>query len=518
MSKLEKDIVLSDLVAALGEEYVSNDPAIRIPYSRDQTSNAWDHFRLPDYVVMPENTEEVQRVVVIANKHKIPVIPWSTGANVAGKTIPIQGGIMMEFKRMNQLTIDESTMTATVQPYVPQLRLQVEAKKRGLRTDLPGAPSSTGVISNFCTTFGFHFKSNKYGWGAEKIVGLEMVLPTGEILRTGYLALNEYGAENVAANALGMDLNGLPYNSFGQFGIVTQMTVKLFPRIKPEHGTKKIVFANFREFENAVKAYAEVSKEELGIGMGAAGPAYWTACFPFGKREDMLSFLKKSHPMGILVWVEIEGTKNQIDYQEKQVRQIFTNYKAEFVAGDLLSQIISSTNDEELKQIIKRMKRLFGQEFDPYWVKRSRGLMDFSETPTRAFALIGGLHMREVTNTAEYYLKQYKIWKELLKKYNYKGADEGLWSMFLSNYGANNWVCELDMLWDPQNMEARLPKKNISKALIPEYLKLGNYHHDSHGIEWDYLGPHYGVQYEIVKQMKRLFDPNNIMHRGIYYP
>ena len=525
-----KDPILEDLISVLGKEYVSNDPAIRVPYSRDQTSSAWDKFRYPDYVVLPESTEEIQRIVTIANKYKISIIPWTTGANVAGKTIPIAGGIQMEFKRMNKLEIDEETMSATVEPYVPILRLQAEAKKKGLRTDLPGAPSSVGVISNFCTTKGFHFHSNKYGWGADKIIGLEMVLPTGEILRTGHLARDLNGAEIVAANSLGMDLNGLPYNSFGTFGIVTKMSIKLYPRADPAasrktekalkpHLDKFLLFATFAKFENAVKAYAECAKLELGIGQGCAGPAYWTSCLPVGTRQEMLSILEKVYTMGILEWVEIEGTPRQVEYQKKKVKEIFKKYKADFTAGTLLSALLNAS-DEELPKIIENIKKIFNVEakFPLYWVNRSRDLFDFSETPTRAFAIVGGLHMREVTNTAKNYLEQYKIWKGICEKYGYQGADTGLWSMFVSTNGPYNWVSELDVLWDPQNKKSKTIKSNISKALLPEYLKLGNYHHDSHSKEWDKLGPQYGVQYEIVKRMKRLFDPNNIMHRGILYP
>ena len=510
----EGDRILAELITVLGEENVSNDPAIRVPYSRDQTSSAFTKFRYPDYVVLPESTEEVQRVVSIANRFKITIIPWTTGANVAGKTIPIEGGIQMDLKKMNKiLEIDEDTMTATVQPYVPMGRLQVEAKKRGFRIDIPGAPSSVGVISNYCTTFGMHFHSNKYGWGAEKIVGLEMVLPTGEILRTGYLALKEYGAKNIAANGLGMDLSGIPYNSLGTLGVVTQMTIKMFPLGQE----KKIIFATFNKVENGIQAYAEVAREELGIGLGAAGPAFWTTSLPFATREEALGFLKQSHPMGILVWAEIEGTLNQIAYQEKKVREIFRRFKGDFTVGDILSETIT-TPDEKLGSLIGPLNKLFNVNLNPYWLRRSKTMFDVSETPCRAFLLRGGLLMREVHNTFQNYLKQYAFWKKTLKKHGYQGLDDGFWSMFISSYGASDLVCELDLLWDPQDKVSKSVKSAANKELLPEYLKLGSYHLDAHSDEWDTLGPHYGFQYSLLKRMKGVFDPNNIMHRGELYP
>lgn len=123
---------LEDVV---GPEFVSNDPAICIAYSRGGYGmGVYDRAKkLPGCVILPKDTEEIQAIVRIANRYKIPYIPVST--YFISFCTPLRSNtIMMHFKRMDRLEIDEKNMSALVQPYVTYSQLQIEAMKRGLFT------------------------------------------------------------------------------------------------------------------------------------------------------------------------------------------------------------------------------------------------------------------------------------------------------------------------------------------------------------------------------------------------
>jgi len=144
---------------------------------------------VPRVVVFPGSAEEVQRVVRIANKYRTPVLPVCFGTNMAGITVPtVEGMVIVDLKRLNRIIeIDEESMTATIEPAVSFGRLDAEARRHGLKTVCKVGGYTGGLVGNFVTANMRPYNA-RYGW-TDPVVSLEVVLPNGELLRTGSQAV-----------------------------------------------------------------------------------------------------------------------------------------------------------------------------------------------------------------------------------------------------------------------------------------------------------------------------------------
>jgi FAD/FMN-containing dehydrogenase len=146
----EKAEILKELEGIVGKGYASTDKEDILPYTRDMMSRVLKAYDA-DYVVLPKTVEEVQGVVRLANKYKIPVYPYGRGASMTNAAAPRSGGMMMPMTRMNRvIEINERTRTATIEPGVSWSQLVYEANKKRLEPrTLPGGPHSGTPIGNY---------------------------------------------------------------------------------------------------------------------------------------------------------------------------------------------------------------------------------------------------------------------------------------------------------------------------------------------------------------------------------
>lgn len=213
----------------VGPDYATADPEILSVYSRDFTITPQ---RRPNIVVLPGSTEEVQRIVRIAHEFSMPVYVLTSGFNHAGSFIPRRGGIMADLKRMNRiLDIDEESMTATFEPYVPIAVLYEECNKRCAVRDIMLRPANPITYGSACMmsnvlSGGVAFMALKSGSHAENVVSMTWVTPQGEILVTGPPAVPNVGPVPVLGP--GPDVGGMFLGAEGNFGICTRMTIRLF--------------------------------------------------------------------------------------------------------------------------------------------------------------------------------------------------------------------------------------------------------------------------------------------------
>ncbi|MCG0239272.1 MAG: FAD-binding protein [Firmicutes bacterium] len=231
--------VLAELRAIVGPQYVLDRLEDRICYSTDAT---WERA-VPDVVVLPETTEQVSRILRLANREGIPVTPRGAGTGLSGGAVPVRGGIVLSLTRMNRiLEIDRRNLLAVVQPGVVTGDLQQAVEAVGLF--YPPDPASLRV-----STIGGNIAENaggprcfKYGVTRDYVLGLEVVLATGEVLRTG---------ARTVKSVTGYDLTRLLVGSEGTLGVVTEATLRLIP--KPEHqATLMAVFSRLEEAGEAV--------------------------------------------------------------------------------------------------------------------------------------------------------------------------------------------------------------------------------------------------------------------------
>lgn len=212
------DAVLNELVSLVGQPHVLVSDGDVEPYARDATPL----FRArPDAVVLPGDTAQVSAILALATRHGIPVVPRGAGSNLAAMTVPERGGIVLALTRMNRiLEVSGEELLAVVQPGVTTAQLADAAAAAGLLyAPDPGSRTVSTVAGNVATCAG-GLRGLKYGVTRNYVLGLEAVLPTGEVIRTG---------GRLWKDVAGYDLTRLLTGSEGTLAVITEVTVGLLP-------------------------------------------------------------------------------------------------------------------------------------------------------------------------------------------------------------------------------------------------------------------------------------------------
>jgi D-lactate dehydrogenase (cytochrome) len=213
---------------------------------------AYHAGHMPDAVVFPKSKEEVCRIVQFANEQRIAVVPFGAGTSLEGQIIPVQGGISINFTLMNEiLAVRPDDFIVTVQPGVTRDQLNHALKKYGLFFPIdPGADASIGGMA---ATNASGTNSVKYGVMRDQVLGLELVLADGSIIRTGGYSYK---------SSAGYNLTGLFVGSEGTLGVFTEIILKV--RGIPEVTTALKV--TFPSIEVAGRAATMLLKAGLPVG------------------------------------------------------------------------------------------------------------------------------------------------------------------------------------------------------------------------------------------------------------
>lgn len=212
--------VLAALRAALGEEFVKNDPETLERYKTDEEPDPHYHH-LPEIVVLPGNTEEVAAVMKLANKFLVPVTPRSAGTSVSCGAIPVCGGIVLLLERMDKiLEMNEDAMYMVVEAGARTSEIQAKANEAGLLyAGDPCSAESCLIGGNIATNAGGN-KAVRYGTTRHQVYSIEVVTPQGEIVELG---------SRLKKCSTGYCLDQLIMGSEGTLGIITKATLKLLP-------------------------------------------------------------------------------------------------------------------------------------------------------------------------------------------------------------------------------------------------------------------------------------------------
>ena len=210
------DALIAKLKAHFGER-CSTAMAVREQHGRDES--AFTTVPPPAVVVFAESTADVAQVVAWAQEDRVPVIPFGVGSSLEGHLLAVQGGISIDVGRMNRvLSVNAEDLTVTVQPGVTRKQLNEEIKSTGLFFPIdPGADASIGGMS---ATRASGTNAVRYGTMRENVLALEVVTASGEVIRTGTRAKK---------SSAGYDLTRLMVGSEGTLGVMTEITVKLYP-------------------------------------------------------------------------------------------------------------------------------------------------------------------------------------------------------------------------------------------------------------------------------------------------
>ncbi|MFX0072911.1 MAG: FAD-binding oxidoreductase [Candidatus Hermodarchaeota archaeon] len=345
-------VVLNKLEDIVGKDFVSNKKEDLFIYSQDPGASI---PRSVDFVVMPESVEEVQQIVKYANQEKIPIVPMGGGLTLSGLVIPVKGGIVLDMKRMDKIyEINEMSRYALIGAGVTsgQLLGYLDKHHPKLQPPIPDAPPSVTIAGN-ALIHGSGYLSQKYGDHGSMINGLEVVLPNGEICKLGSCALTDSWFTRGPLP----DFIGLFTSSFGIMGIVTKLSIKLFPKPK----MRDIVFGMakdpkiFPELINKI-THTDIAEDLL---LGIQDKPDWMKGYVFiivyitgGSQEELdskLKILKKFYRKGGARYMKVPPRIREIFLEKPQ----FAAKAADFRKGGGFEYVGSFIPLDKIPDIIE---------------------------------------------------------------------------------------------------------------------------------------------------------------------
>jgi hypothetical protein len=338
---LGKDIY-QQLEAVVGPENISGSAAVLWSYMYQpfgNTKGVWAET-MPEAVLLPKSTEEVVAVAKICNRHHIVFKAMSTGWGI--HNLPgVKGAIVLDLRRMNRiLEIDEKNMFAVVEPSVICMQLQVETLRKGLNCHIIGAGSNTSVLASATSVVGYGPDGLSMGFSGRNLLGVEWVLPTGEVLKLGSLGS---GGGWFCGDGPGPSLRGILRGwegAWGGLGVITKCAVKLFhwngpaelemKNAQPNYTLKEPLkyfrasLFNFPSLEKLGEAAYKLGESEVGyfisrlspafVGLQMAGGMNFVRLWESGMPQEMLKYA--------FLFVIFANSEGEFAYQQKVLEKI----------------------------------------------------------------------------------------------------------------------------------------------------------------------------------------------------
>ncbi|HTX43565.1 MAG TPA: FAD-binding protein, partial [Methanocella sp.] len=234
--------MLKELKSIVGADRVTDDPAELYCYSYDSSYVRGS----ADYVVRPKSADEVAEIVKIAAKHNVPIVARGSASGLTGGSVPVRGGIVLDMTGMNRiLELEIENLQVVIEPGIIHKDLNDALMKHGFFFPPDPGSSDMCTVGGLIANGGSGMHSVKYGTVKDYVLGLEVVLPGGDIISTGCRA---------PKTSSGYDLTRLFIGSEGTLGIVTKARLKIHPL--PE--AKSVLMATFGRIEDAGKAAVSV--------------------------------------------------------------------------------------------------------------------------------------------------------------------------------------------------------------------------------------------------------------------
>lgn len=460
--------LLEDIV---NPENVADDEATLAVYSEDTTP---EHPHMPEYVVRPGDVAEVQKIVRLANREKIPLVPFIAGTNVGGLTIPEEGGIIVDLKRMDEIIeINEDDMYAILEPGVNFGKFSSELAKRGMWYPYPVANVSASVLTN-ALLMGIGHLTTRFADQSRHITGLEVVLPTGEIVKVGSCSISSIWFSRAPTP----DLAGLFIGWQGTTGIVTKIGLSIYlqpPYIQPiSYGAD--TDENMRDFMvNVGKTY--VADDITSI--------HWDLS-QIPVKKSPLPPKPEGEPEWITFCIVTSWNEKELDGKKQTIQRIAEEEK------DKGSSLREYPLPEEI--LARRVT-----------VPTNVGL---TYIDTRAG---GGIAWPGTYTPASKWPAVLKKWKALYREYGFAfGARTSL------NAGAHHGMCRCMTPFnkgDPE--EVRKVRELLKKCVNVAVEEGGLPYKPTSGWARDILLPNANPGFvELLNRVKRMLDPNRIMNPG----
>ncbi len=447
---------LIDALKAHFGERCSTALAVREQHGRDESS-----FSVPPpaAVVFAESTADVSEAVRLCGAHEVPVIPFGVGSSLEGHLLAVEGGISIDLSRMNKvLSVDADDLLVTLQPGVTRKQLNEEIKHTGLF--FPIDPGADATLGGMCATRASGTNAVRYGTMRENVLALEVVTASGEVIRTGTQARK---------SSAGYDLTRLMVGSEGTLGLITEVTLRLYPL--PEAISAAICF--FPSIEAAVRTTIQII--QLGI--------------PIARVElidgNTMRMVNQHAKLGLreepLLLMEFHGSPASVKEQAETVQEI--------AAGEGGQAFEWASTPEE-------RTRLWTARHNAYFAAVQ------SRPGCRAIA----------TDTC---VPISRLADALLESVEEVEAS-GLPYFLVGHVGDGNF--HFGYLIDPDSSEERRTAEELNEKLVQRALRLGGTCTGEHGIglhKMGFLVDEAGAgAVQMMRTIKQALDPKNILNPG----
>ena len=299
---MTKQNLLKELQLIVGKENVLSSPEDLVCYSYDAA--ALRAGNLPDAAVLPGSTEEIVNLLHLATARGIKIVPRGAGTGLTGGTIPIEGGIIIQFTRMNRiLEIDSHNLTATVEPGVITSALHSAVEQVGLFYPPDPASANVSTIGGNVAESAGGLRGLKYGTTKDYVLGLETVLASGEVLVTG---------GKTVKNVAGYDLTKLLVGSEGTLCIFTKIILRLIPL--PE--TKRTLLAIYPNFQDAASSVSDIIANRILPCTLEFLDKVTVNCV-----ESYIHIGIPQNAEAILL-IEVDGSKGNVEWEAEKIMEI----------------------------------------------------------------------------------------------------------------------------------------------------------------------------------------------------
>ncbi|HEY31990.1 MAG TPA: FAD-binding protein [Dehalococcoidia bacterium] len=451
------DEVLALLAGIAGEKNVVTGEGLE-NYSHDEMPMPKPF--LPEVVVKPDNSTQVSEILKLANQRLIPVTPRGGGTGLSGGAIPTHGGIVLSLERMNRIIeIDRANFVATVEAGVLLSDIFQAVAEHGLHYPLYPGEASAAIGGNVATNAG-GMRAVKYGVTRHFVLGLEAVLPTGEIIQTG---------GKFVKNSTAYDLTQLLIGSEGTLAVVTRVLLRLIP----PPGKMELLFIPFNSLHDAISSVpAILQRGILPVGIEFMEKDIIHMAEEYAGKEVPL------HDYEAFLMIFLEG-----DNEEEIHRQ----------AGEIGPICLSNGAVDVYSPATERAKRnLLDVREKFYYALKRAGMLDFADVVVPRSRIAEFVEMSHRT-----------------------GEEYGIPVIAVGHAGDGN--VHLAILGEATD-EMQKKVKELLGRICREGVAMGGTISGEHGLGFtktDYLPMVAGGgKMELMQRIKQAFDPNGIMNPG----
>jgi glycolate oxidase len=448
---------LNEIASIVGKDNLLTAKEELMCFSYDATNQKI----LPEAVVFPLNPQHISKIIHLANRYLFPVIPRGAGSGFVGGSLPVEGGLVLVLTRMNRIIkIEPENLTAVVEPGVVTEKFQQKVESLGLF--YPPDPASLKISTmggNVAVCSGGP-RCLKYGVTKNYVLGLEVVLPTGEIIKTGVQTLK---------GVAGYDLTSLFVGSEGTLGIITKIIVKLIPL--PED--KKTLLAVFPHLDDATLTVSSIIRAKIIPATLEFIDQAAIRCV-----EDHLNMGLPTQAEAFLL-IEVDGDTDTVARQIELIKDICLKNGA--------SEAKIAHNQQEEEQLWKARRSI-----SPALLK---------------------LNPHKVNEDINVPVSQIP---EIIRRINMIAQKYRLINVSFGHAGDGN--IHTNFMINKDNPDEVKRVKQAVKETFQATLELGGTISGEHGIgitKAPYLEMEIGkINLSLMEQLKKLFDPNHILNPG----